>query len=146
MFQRFARSTVKNARAYSTSAAARNVVTATSNATARKVALGLAAITTLATSYTLSNNQVAHAAGSQLPPEGQFGTTKERTFIAIKPDGVNRNLIAKIIERFESKGFSLVAIKIVKPTPELAAGNEILLPLQLSSTNAVILLQCCRVH
>jgi nucleoside-diphosphate kinase len=33
---------------------------------------------------------------------------RERTFIMIKPDGVQRGLVAKIIERFEQKGFKLV--------------------------------------
>ncbi|RZS11106.1 hypothetical protein BHM03_00042407 [Ensete ventricosum] len=44
----------------------------------------------------------------------------ERTFIAIKPDGVQRGLIAEIISRFERKGFKLVAIKIVLPSKEFA--------------------------
>ncbi|KAK6947917.1 Nucleoside diphosphate kinase-like domain [Dillenia turbinata] len=44
----------------------------------------------------------------------------ERTFIAIKPDGVQRGLIAEIISRFERKGFKLVAIKLVKPSKEFA--------------------------
>ena len=35
---------------------------------------------------------------------------RERTFIMIKPDGVQRGLVAKIIERFEQKGFKLVCI------------------------------------
>lgn len=38
---------------------------------------------------------------------------KERTFIAIKPDGVQRGLIGEIIKRFEQKGFKLVAMKMV---------------------------------
>ena len=33
---------------------------------------------------------------------------RERTFIMIKPDGVQRGLVAKIISRFEEKGFTLV--------------------------------------
>ena len=37
--------------------------------------------------------------------------TKERTFIAIKPDGVQRGYIAEIIGRFERKGFKLVGLK-----------------------------------
>lgn len=37
----------------------------------------------------------------------------ERTFIMIKPDGVQRGLVAKIIKRFETKGFKLVAMKFV---------------------------------
>ncbi|XP_074573132.1 nucleoside diphosphate kinase III, chloroplastic/mitochondrial-like isoform X1 [Curcuma longa] len=44
----------------------------------------------------------------------------ERTFIAIKPDGVQRGLIAEIISRFEKKGFKLVAIKIVIPSKDFA--------------------------
>jgi nucleoside-diphosphate kinase len=38
---------------------------------------------------------------------GIAGTNLERTFIAIKPDGVQRQLIGKIIQRFEQKGFTL---------------------------------------
>lgn len=36
----------------------------------------------------------------------------ERTFIMIKPDGVQRGLVGKIIKRFEAKGFKLVAMKL----------------------------------
>lgn len=38
--------------------------------------------------------------------------TKERTFIMVKPDGVQRGLVGKIIQRFEQKGFKLVAMKL----------------------------------
>lgn len=38
---------------------------------------------------------------------------KERTFIMVKPDGVQRGLVGKIIQRFEDKGFKLVAMKMV---------------------------------
>ncbi|KAL3690595.1 hypothetical protein R1sor_016904 [Riccia sorocarpa] len=44
----------------------------------------------------------------------------ERSFIAIKPDGVQRGLIAEIIARFERKGYKLVAIKLVHPTKDFA--------------------------
>lgn len=40
----------------------------------------------------------------------------ERTFIAIKPDGVQRGLIASILSRFENRGFKLVGIKLCLPT------------------------------
>jgi nucleoside-diphosphate kinase len=36
---------------------------------------------------------------------------RERTFIMVKPDGVQRGLVGKIIKRFEAKGFKLVALK-----------------------------------
>ncbi|KZC04682.1 Nucleoside diphosphate kinase [Dufourea novaeangliae] len=44
---------------------------------------------------------------------------KERTFIMIKPDGVQRGLVGKIIQRFEDKGFKLVGMKMVWPTEDL---------------------------
>ena len=44
----------------------------------------------------------------------------ERTFIAIKPDGVQRGLISEIIGRFERKGFKLVGLKQLIPSKELA--------------------------
>ncbi|KXX76539.1 Nucleoside diphosphate kinase [Madurella mycetomatis] len=39
----------------------------------------------------------------------------EQTFIAIKPDGVQRGLVGNIISRFEARGFKLVALKLVTP-------------------------------
>lgn len=44
----------------------------------------------------------------------------ERTFIAIKPDGVQRGLISEIISRFERKGYKLVGIKVVIPSKDFA--------------------------
>ena len=45
----------------------------------------------------------------------------ERTFIAIKPDGVKRNLIGKIITRFEEKGYKIIGLKLLQATEEMAA-------------------------
>jgi nucleoside-diphosphate kinase len=44
----------------------------------------------------------------------------ERTFLAIKPDGVQRKLIGEIIRRFEAKGFTLVGLKLINVNRELA--------------------------
>ncbi|RQM08557.1 hypothetical protein DH86_00000273 [Scytalidium sp. 3C] len=44
--------------------------------------------------------------------------SNERTFIAIKPDGVQRGLVGPIISRFESRGFKLVAIKLTIASKE----------------------------
>lgn len=44
----------------------------------------------------------------------------ERTFIAIKPDGVQRGLAGEIISRFENKGFTLVGLKLMQVSKELA--------------------------
>jgi len=45
---------------------------------------------------------------------------KERTFIMIKPDGVQRGFIGEIISRFEKKGIKIVAMKLVLVSKELA--------------------------
>merc|ERR1711988_851804 len=45
--------------------------------------------------------------------------TRERTYIMIKPDGVQRGLIVTIIQRFETKGFKLVAMKLCAPGKEM---------------------------
>ncbi|XP_061612238.1 nucleoside diphosphate kinase B-like [Phyllopteryx taeniolatus] len=44
---------------------------------------------------------------------------KERTFIAIKPDGVQRGIIGEVIGRFERKGFKPVAMKMLQPSEDL---------------------------
>ncbi|KAI0205248.1 nucleoside diphosphate kinase [Astrocystis sublimbata] len=53
------------------------------------------------------------------PPDLVFDTqpkmSNEQTFIAIKPDGVQRGLVGSIIGRFESRGYKLAAIKLVTP-------------------------------
>ena len=38
---------------------------------------------------------------------------KERTFVAIKPDGIQRSLIGEIVSRLERVGLKLVAIKML---------------------------------
>ncbi|MGC5324563.1 nucleoside-diphosphate kinase [Brevibacillus sp. SYSU BS000544] len=44
----------------------------------------------------------------------------EKTFVMIKPDGVQRNLIGEIVARFERKGFTLVGGKLMIVSRELA--------------------------
>lgn len=44
----------------------------------------------------------------------------EQTFIMIKPDGVQRSLIGKVIERFENKGYYLKGLKLLNVTKEHA--------------------------
>lgn len=44
----------------------------------------------------------------------------ERTFLAIKPDGVQRQLVGEVIRRFEAKGFTLVGLKLMQVSRELA--------------------------
>jgi nucleoside-diphosphate kinase len=44
----------------------------------------------------------------------------EKTFLMVKPDGVQRNLIGEVVTRFERKGFQLVAAKLMTVPKELA--------------------------
>ncbi|TFB23966.1 nucleoside-diphosphate kinase [Filobacillus milosensis] len=44
----------------------------------------------------------------------------EKTFIMVKPDGVQRNLIGEIVARFEKKGFRLVGAKLMQISTALA--------------------------
>src|SRR3989338_7800421 len=44
----------------------------------------------------------------------------QKTFLAIKPDGVQRGFIGKIILRLEEKGFKLIGMKLMKVSNELA--------------------------
>lgn len=44
----------------------------------------------------------------------------ERTLVFLKPDAVKRGLATKILARFERKGFTLVALKLLQVSPALA--------------------------
>ncbi|UOF89729.1 nucleoside-diphosphate kinase [Fodinisporobacter ferrooxydans] len=44
----------------------------------------------------------------------------QKTFIMVKPDGVQRGLIGEIVRRFESKGLQLVGAKLMNVSRELA--------------------------
>lgn len=44
----------------------------------------------------------------------------EKTFIMVKPDGVQRDLVGEVVQRFEQKGFTLVGAKLMQVSEELA--------------------------
>lgn len=56
----------------------------------------------------------------RIPHAGVPGTKHERTFIAIKPDGVHRHLVGDVVKRFEQKGYKLVGLKMLTPTIDQA--------------------------
>ena len=45
----------------------------------------------------------------------------ERTLVLVKPDGVQRGLIGKIIDRFETRGLKLTGLKFIQMSDGLAA-------------------------
>jgi nucleoside-diphosphate kinase len=44
----------------------------------------------------------------------------ERTFVMVKPDGVNRGLVGEVISRLEDRGLKLVGAKFVQMDEDLA--------------------------
>src|SRR5665213_1818651 len=52
----------------------------------------------------------------------------EKTFVIIKPDGIQRSLIGEVIGRFEKVGLKLVAMKMLVPTSELSEKHYTLDP------------------
>ena len=43
----------------------------------------------------------------------------ERTLILVKPDGVKRNLVGEVLSRIETKGYTIVALKMMSADREL---------------------------
>ncbi len=46
--------------------------------------------------------------------------TMETTLLIVKPDGVQRGLVGRILQRFEDKGLQLVGLKMMHITEDLA--------------------------
>lgn len=52
----------------------------------------------------------------------------EKTFVIIKPDGIQRSLIGEVIGRFEKVGLKLVAMKMILATKDLAEKHYMIDP------------------
>ena len=79
-----------------------------------------AAATVVAASILTFNYNFNAVMCDAFPVHGVPGTKHERTFLAVKPDGVQRGLVGDIIARFEKRGYKLVGLKMVWPTLEMA--------------------------
>merc|ERR1712013_652517 len=71
----------------------------------------------------ISNTPTLAAAATQavkgpLGLKAEANSSKERTFIMIKPDGVQRGLIGDIIKRFEQKGFKMCGMKFMQASED----------------------------
>ena len=49
--------------------------------------------------------------------------TEERTFVAVKPDGVQRGLVGEVIRRFEQKGYKVIGLKMLQVTDAQAKAH-----------------------
>jgi len=50
-------------------------------------------------------------------------TETERTFVMVKPDGVQRGLVSDILDRFENRGLKIVGAKFMQLDRELAEAH-----------------------
>ena len=41
-----------------------------------------------------------------------FQDKMEQTYVMIKPDGVHRGLVGRVIQRFEEKGLQLIGLRL----------------------------------
>ena len=72
----------------------------------------------------------------------------ERTYIMIKPDGVQRGLIGRIISRFEDRGFRLAGLKMLHAQDETLEEHyaELKVARWTSSVISIILIILRSVH
>lgn len=77
---------------------------------------------------------------------GEYKTAGERSFVMIKPDGTSRQIVGKIVDRFESRGYKLVAIKSVVPSEELAKQHYKDLSSKCVPANQAVLPRARQVH
>ncbi|KAJ2451554.1 nucleoside diphosphate kinase Ndk1 [Coemansia sp. RSA 2336] len=126
MFARTTASLRQAARRQSTALATRGISTSSqqgARSAAFRFGTAAAAAAGVTFGYTLfASKQESSAvhADSAVPIYGVPGTSKERTFIAVKPDGVQRGLVSDIIARFERRGYKLVGMKLLVPSQALA--------------------------
>ncbi|KAL9180157.1 hypothetical protein ACHAXT_008127 [Thalassiosira profunda] len=124
MFSAAARSAASAAvRRTATRRAASTAARAAAAPAASNLARGLAAAAASAAAAVAYTNHTSAVQCAALPVQGAPGTNQERTFLAVKPDGVQRGLVGDIIARFEKRGYKLVGLKMVWPTEEMAKNH-----------------------
>uniref|UniRef100_H3HCR6 Nucleoside diphosphate kinase n=1 Tax=Phytophthora ramorum TaxID=164328 RepID=H3HCR6_PHYRM len=97
--------------------ASRTFATQARAASAIKAPAALAVAAAAGVAFALTTAPVAENAAKPATP------LAGRTFIAIKPDGVQRGLVSEVIGRFEKKGYKLVALKLMSATEERAKAH-----------------------
>ena len=79
---------------------------AIASSSSKLACIAFVAATTAVVAY---QNQETAIKCDAIPVQGVPGTNQERTFLAVKPDGVQRGLIGDIIARFEKRGYKVCA-------------------------------------
>jgi nucleoside diphosphate kinase len=63
-------------------------------------------------------------------------TTSERSLVLVKPDGFKRGLTGEVIAPDRTKGYRLVALRILTPTRDMLAGTTPSMPRSRSSVSS----------
>merc|ERR1712133_321982 len=58
--------------------------------------------------------------------DAKMAGNTDRTFIMVKPDGVQRGLVGDIIKRFEQRGFKLVAMKFMQGSKDISSSTTLI--------------------
>lgn len=72
-----------------------------------------------------SARALGHGHARSLSSDTDLSGIKERTLVAVKPDGVQRRLIGDVIKRFEQRGFRLVGLKMLQASDKLLAQHYV---------------------
>lgn len=72
-----------------------------------------------------STRALGHGHARSLSSDSDFSGIKERTLVAVKPDGVQRRLIGEVIKRYEQRGFRLVGLKMLQASDKLLAQHYV---------------------
>ncbi|CAM4336654.1 hypothetical protein PO909_001109 [Leuciscus waleckii] len=72
-----------------------------------------------------STRALGHGHARSLSSDTDLSGIRERTLVAVKPDGVQRRLIGDVIKRFEQRGFRLVGLKMLQASDKLLAQHYI---------------------
>eukprot|EP00903_Cladosiphon_okamuranus_P006382 g6247.t1 len=74
--------------------------------------LGFVVPTASSTAFARGGGRVAHVSATSVAAGSRPTMGMERSYIMVKPDGVQRGLVGKIISRFEQRGYKLTALKL----------------------------------
>ncbi|XDV12410.1 hypothetical protein PO909_001102 [Leuciscus waleckii] len=72
-----------------------------------------------------STRALGHGHARSLSSDTDLSGIRERTLVAVKPDGVQRRLNGDVIKRFEQRGFRLVGLKMLQASDKLLAQHYI---------------------
>lgn len=102
----------------STTATAAGTGGSSSSSSSNAAVASTASAASAAATATLAAATASCPTNQQQPSSG-VAPRLERSFFAIKPDGLQRGLVGEIVSRFERKGWKLIALKMLTPTPSL---------------------------